>query len=239
MSERAHGITALVRRMADAIRTQPERLRNGHRTRSPERAAAEQLLSAPCDMRDAVAERFWERTEPEATTGCLLWLGFVHPKTGYGDFRVGGVTLPAHRVALLLAGGTLQPGEEAAHRCNVRSCVEPRHLRPLTHAENQAESIGLHVGKKNAGEKNGNARLTTAQVVAIRDAYRDGNGTLESLAEAFGYSLYGMASVISGKRYPAVPGAVPVEARPRGRRPSKQRPTEVQAPSLLEVSHAA
>lgn len=206
MCERTHGVREAIERLAAQLG--PDPIANGHRMRSPMRAATELLVSTPSAMRERIAERFWGMAEPEPTSGCYLWTGFLHSVTGYGDFKVGTVCLPAHRVALLLERGPLAPGMEAAHSCNNRACVSPLHLRPRTHAENQRESIGRHVGVKNAGESNGNARLTDAEVLALRAHYAEGEATVASLAEAYAYSVAGMASVLIGDRYRHLPDAV-------------------------------
>lgn len=87
----------------------------------------------------------------ERTDGCWLWTGTVGP-TGYG--QIGSDTdrkrmLYAHRVSYELHVGPIPAGLEIDHTCHTddpecpggpclhRRCVNPKHLEPVTTAENQ------------------------------------------------------------------------------------------------------
>ncbi len=69
-------------------------------------------------------ERFWAKVEK--TDSCWLWTG-ASKGNDYGQISIEGVTRPAHRVSLLLAG--IDPsGKVVHHTCHVRRCVNPDHL---------------------------------------------------------------------------------------------------------------
>ena len=75
------------------------------------------------------------RTETE--DACLVWQG-AKAGRGYGvvsDSRERYV----HRLMLLLDGRPLAPGEQAAHRCGRRDCINPEHLYAASQAENEAD----------------------------------------------------------------------------------------------------
>lgn len=71
---------------------------------------------------------------PEA--GCWLWVGYVHPATGYGWAPMKGRSSLAHRRVYETVRGPIPDGMTLDHRCRVRSCVNPDHLRVCTHREN-------------------------------------------------------------------------------------------------------
>ena len=71
---------------------------------------------------------------------CWVWTGRLNDD-GYGvldmSWRGGGPKLrSAHRLAYELLVGPIPDGLELDHLCFVRSCVNPAHLEPVTHAEN-------------------------------------------------------------------------------------------------------
>lgn len=94
----------------------------------------------------SMEDRFWVKVEK--TDACWLWLGALNDD-GYGLFVVknGKPRKFAHRVSWELAGNTLLPGLEIDHRCRVRHCVRPGHLRQVTHAVNSAHSRRSHCAR--------------------------------------------------------------------------------------------
>lgn len=63
---------------------------------------------------------------------CLEWAGARYPN-GYG--RMGGRGL-AHRVVFIETHGAIPVGLEIDHICNNWLCIQPSHLRAMTHREN-------------------------------------------------------------------------------------------------------
>lgn len=89
-----------------------------------------------------------QRSEPVPESGCWVWLRHVDID-GYGKCRLrvdGSFVYTAHRVGYLAAHDRVPEGAEIDHVCNVRSCVNPAHLRALPHAENvrRADHVTNH-----------------------------------------------------------------------------------------------
>jgi hypothetical protein len=90
---------------------------------------------------EAVLRRFFAKVdygfEPD---DCDIWTGALSDE-GYGDFRLAGRTIRAHRVVWLWAAGTAPPPEtpylDHSARCIGRFCVNRLHLEPVDNAENQ------------------------------------------------------------------------------------------------------
>jgi hypothetical protein len=117
---------------------------------------------------------------PEA--GCWLWLGGWSTK-GYGKARLPGrKTVGAHR--LFYAQFVGDPGElHVCHKCDTPACVNPDHLFLGTNADNAADRA--RKGRNNhAGEKNGRAVLSIADVRSIRES----SDPQRVLARRFGVS---------------------------------------------------
>jgi hypothetical protein len=95
---------------------------------------------------------------------CVLW-PYGKASTGYGQTRLNGQAVNAHRAMCVLAHGEPPNAEvEAAHRCGNRSCVNPNHLRWATRSENQMDRV--EHGRSNRGGRHGLARLTDAEAQA-------------------------------------------------------------------------
>ena len=118
----------------------------------------------------ALQDKFWVKVGSPTDAGCLPWLG-AKTRGGYGRMRIKGKYRYAHHLALEMAGFERNGAEVAMHSCNNPSCVAVAHLSWGTQKENVQQSLregrSPHTGRV-AGERNGNAKLTAADVVAIR-----------------------------------------------------------------------
>lgn len=133
------------------------------------------------------------------TDDCTLWP--YGQSNGYGMVALGTVggrqrTDRTHAVVCAWYHGERPSGTEAAHRCGVKLCVNPRHLRWATPEQNAADKI-LH-GTTNDGERNGNAKLTVDDVVEMRRQYCN---LVESLAVEFGVSANQVKQVLDRRQW--------------------------------------
>lgn len=85
--------------------------------------------------------RFSEKVAPCAATGCWLWTASKDGK-GYGQFAItrNGKSLNrrAHRISFEQHRGPIPDGMELHHNCEVKHCVNPAHLKVVTHAQNMS-----------------------------------------------------------------------------------------------------
>lgn len=79
-------------------------------------------------------EYFLSRSIPEPNSGCWLWLGAT--AHGYGEVKYLGSYERAHRLAYEAFKGHIKPGNVVHHKCGVRSCVNPDHLKQCSQKEN-------------------------------------------------------------------------------------------------------
>lgn len=79
-------------------------------------------------------ERFMAKVE-KSGTGCWLWTASTFTN-GYGCFYFEGKNRGAHRWLYEREMGPVPSDMELDHLCRVRSCVNPKHLEVVDHAEN-------------------------------------------------------------------------------------------------------
>ena len=124
------------------------------------------------ELNRPVAERL--RDKLIATPGgCLEYQG-VRNSDGYGQIKVDGKMLLAHRVAYELAHGPIPSGLCVCHRCDNPSCCNPDHLFLGTHNENVKDMIdkGRQFTKKTP-EKLERLRELRAQGLTFREIGED------------------------------------------------------------------
>lgn len=87
-------------------------------------------------------DRFSARITPVTESGCWIWTGQTSHK-GYGRIRVEGRLIHAHRFAYQYYIGSIPEYLTLDHRCRVRCCTNPYHLRPMTSKENTLIGVGI------------------------------------------------------------------------------------------------
>ena len=96
----------------------------------------------------SAAERLWRRVQKGGPDDCWLWLGADNGK-GYGVIGSGGRAghnVYVHRLVWELERGPIPEGLEIDHLCGTRICVNPRHLEPILHRENDRRSPNTILG---------------------------------------------------------------------------------------------
>lgn len=142
-------------------------------------------------------ERYQHLYIPEPNSGCFLWFGATFA-SGYGQVRIDGCNVAAHRLSCEEAYGPL--GDLwALHRCDNKPCVNPDHLFPGTPKDNALDMIAKNrhgrIGAR--GELSGRTSLTEADVIAIRAS----KATQQVLAGEYGISQQAIGRIINRKRW--------------------------------------
>jgi hypothetical protein len=87
----------------------------------------------PLSLTPEEFERFWGKVDASGT--CWTWIAGLIPQ-GYGSFWLRGKTRRSHKVAYESVVGPVPDGLVLDHICRNRRCVNPDHLRVVTHREN-------------------------------------------------------------------------------------------------------
>lgn len=90
-------------------------------------------------MRGTVAERF--NAKVDRSKDCWIWMAAKCSKQ-YGQLRVAGKNVAAHRLAWELANGQAPPADkQVCHHCDNPSCVRPDHRFLGTNQENADDMV--------------------------------------------------------------------------------------------------
>jgi hypothetical protein len=73
--------------------------------------------------------------QPWTAAPCWVWTN-GKDSNGYGFVKWAGAKQWAHRVAFQLVNGPLIEGQQVDHLCFNPSCINPAHLRAMSHPEN-------------------------------------------------------------------------------------------------------
>lgn len=119
---------------------------------------------------ESTIARFWAKVDRRGGDECWEWKG-GRCKRGYGRIRVKNPRriVRAHIFAYQLARGRTH-GLFVCHSCDNPPCCNPAHLWLGANLDNMADMVrkGRGPRKDERGERNGNARLTEAQVLLIK-----------------------------------------------------------------------
>jgi len=140
--------------------------------------------------------RFWKFVRK--SVDCWEWTGYKN-KGGYGTFRLDGESIGAHRIAWILANGPIPDGLCVCHTCDNRACVNPAHLFLGTDTDNIRDRHNK--GRTVRGEQNGRAKLTTVQIIQLRELYASGNYTQRQLADLFKVVRSTVHKIVSAQKW--------------------------------------
>ena len=136
------------------------------------------------------------------TDECILWP--MATRNGYGTFQRGrGKNVYAHREVCTLAHGVpASPDMQAAHRCGNHACINRRHLRWATRAENEHDKKAH--GRSNDGERQGSSVLTEDDIRGIRALWSRGRHTQQEIADLFNTHQGQVSMIVNRKAWKCV-----------------------------------
>ncbi len=127
--------------------------------------------------------------------GCWVWTA-TRERKGYGKIRADGKMRQAHRVSYELHRGGIPDGMFVCHHCDNRACINPDHLFLGSHADNMEDMKSK--GRQQIGVRNRQAKLTEADIVAIRAAR---GAPQPELARTYGVSQSHISDIQTGKKW--------------------------------------
>lgn len=149
----------------------------------------------------------WVMTRTKATgEGCWQWQGRVSP-SGYVPVSHNNRRDYLHRVVAEMAYGPIPEGKVVMHRCDNPACVNPKHLRIGTQADNVRDMFekgrdGRSVGPDRyaRGSRVGTALLDESTVVAIKRELK-ADRLHREIADEFGVSRSTVSLIAQGKSW--------------------------------------
>jgi len=152
--------------------------------------------------RSGLAQIISGRSQPSKSMGgpCLPWEGAT--SGGYGNIKIDGKMLRAHRAAWEKMHGPIPDGLHVLHRCDNRRCINPGHLFLGSNRDNVIDKTlkGHGVTPHYLGEKHPNAKLSDSEAREIRERALAGEST-GALAEEFSVSQAAVSLIKHSKTY--------------------------------------
>lgn len=147
-----------------------------------------------------IIERFLSKVEKIPFHECWEWAG-CKTHQGYGRFWLNGKINESHRASYEIHNGPIINDLCVLHKCDNRSCVNPRHLFLGTRTDNHKDMMKKGRNIASCGEKNGFSKLKEFQVLEIRKAYKEKTLSTRKLAKKYGVSKFAIDCVIYRKRW--------------------------------------
>lgn len=160
---------------------------------------------------EAAQEKFWSKVKKGGRNECWLWQGALYAD-GYGVVKMSTGSrstyykhygFRAHRVSFFLKHGFLPDDLFICHKCDVPTCVNPKHLFVGNQQINMADKI--QKSRQAIGVQHGRSKLTETQVIEARVRYHLEGESLTSIARRLGLVNSSTAAMLDGIHWKHLP----------------------------------
>ena len=148
-------------------------------------------------MTGKLTKRFLSKIKTN-NTDCWLWTASIN-QHGYGQFSVEGKPCRAHRVSYEMFVGEIPHGMYVLHSCHVRNCVNPKHLRVGSQADNMRDMS--KAGRGYCGDVHHKSSLTIEHVNKIRVLAKSGTISQKRIGDMFGVTQSAVSSICIGRTW--------------------------------------
>lgn len=134
--------------------------------------------------------------------GCWIYTGNLDCY-GYGRINAKGIgiTIKTHRLSWIINRGPLTSEEFMCHRCDNPPCCNPDHLFIGDNSSNFKDMWRKNRGHICRGETHPTAKLSDGNVIAIKQFWKTGEFTQQSLGDKFGVSQAMISNIVHGKSW--------------------------------------
>ena len=139
--------------------------------------------------------KFLSKVKVDSSTGCHNFMGSTN-HFGYGQIMVDRKLYLTHRLAWIIANGSVPEDMCVLHKCDNPQCINIEHLFLGTRVDNIEDMDSKNRGVK--GVKHHNVRFTEEQVVTILKLYHSGSRDIKNLAIAYNVSNSTIWAIVRG-----------------------------------------
>lgn len=132
------------------------------------------------------------------TETCWIYEGKQFSR-GYGRLRHKNKYHQVHRFIYESFFGPIEKGLVCRHTCDMRACINPKHILIGTTSENMKDMVER--GRSLKGEKNHKAILTEEKVLEIRSKYKYRVYSYDRLALEHGVCKSAIANIVNRKTW--------------------------------------